>query len=74
MTLNIEEMHKLVPSSDRKLGLKYEYHFPRALVVTAMVIFHFRISELEDTLRSKSIAEQALEQQKQACDCHVIGL
>ena len=33
-----------------------------------------RISELEDTLKSKSVAEKALEQQKQACDCHVISM
>ena len=33
-----------------------------------------RISELEDTLNSKSMAEKALEQQKQACDCHVISM
>ena len=31
-----------------------------------------RISELEDRLRSKSTAEKALEQQKEACACHVI--
>ena len=33
-----------------------------------------RISELEDTLKSKSVAEKALEQQKEACDCHVISM
>lgn len=31
-----------------------------------------RISELEDTLKAKSAAEKVLEQQKQACDCHVM--
>ena len=37
-------------------------------VLLTLIFISGRISQLEDTLRSKSTAEDALERQKQACD------
>ena len=37
-------------------------------VLLTLIFISGRISQLEDTLRSKSTAEEALERQKQACD------
>ena len=36
--------------------------------ITLLIFISGRISQLEDTLRSKSTAEEALKQQKEACD------
>ena len=38
------------------------------LKITLLIFISGRISQLEDTLRSKSTAEEALKQQKEACD------